>query len=259
MIRATNSRPGQLAALPVLLAGLALGLAPACGGKNKNSSEQLMASDGDRKVPLVDPSLCETEGKQVTTFDLNRDNQPDVWKLFKQIDEGGTRLSVLSCKQIDYNHDGKKDYVVGYDNKGGKLFEQMDHDFDGRFDAFYQYNSKTGKVAEAQYESGFDGRYDLQTVYDESGAIKSIRGDRNGDGEPDVWEQYIEGELVAILYDDDYDNKVDRREEIKVKQVSEVPGPDERDSEDPELSPDEDPEAQVTDPDSEGAEDGDSE
>ena len=38
--------------------------------------------------------------------------------------------------------------------------------------------------------------------------------DENADGEPDYWEQYKDGALVAILYDDDYDKKVDRREEV---------------------------------------------
>ena len=41
-----------------------------------------------------------------------------------------------------------------------------------------------------------------------------MRRDRNGDSKPDQWEQYKDGVLIAILYDDDFDGKVDRREEI---------------------------------------------
>ena len=41
-----------------------------------------------------------------------------------------------------------------------------------------------------------------------------MRRDSNGDGKPDVWEQYKDGILVAILYDDDFDGTVDRRDEI---------------------------------------------
>jgi hypothetical protein len=41
-----------------------------------------------------------------------------------------------------------------------------------------------------------------------------VRRDRNGDGQPDLWEQYKDGVLLAILYDDDFDGKVDRRDEI---------------------------------------------
>lgn len=217
--------------LVILVAG---SLGTACGGKDKGADEALMTSDGDSKVPKVDPTLCDTSGKQVTTYDLNRDNRPDVWKLFKEIEEGGTTLQILSCKQVDFDHDGKKDYVAAYDRKGSKVFEKLDRDFDGRFDIYYQYDAKSGNVAEAQFESGFDGKYDIQKVYDESGVLKSVRGDRNGDGKPDVWEQYVGGKLVAILYDNDYDNKVDRRDEIEVEEEKKAdePGPDSSDSSD---------------------------
>ena len=41
-----------------------------------------------------------------------------------------------------------------------------------------------------------------------------MRRDRNSDGQPDMWEQYKDTVLLAILYDDDFDGKVDRRDEI---------------------------------------------
>ena len=44
--------------------------------------------------------------------------------------------------------------------------------------------------------------------------LTSVRRDRNGDNQPDEWMQYKETILIAILYDDDYDGRVDRREEI---------------------------------------------
>jgi hypothetical protein len=78
----------------------------------------------------------------------------------------------------------------------------------------FLYEEKSGRLVEVQRDSDFDGRYDLVEVYDANGRITSIKRDRNGDGKPDMWEQYVEGELVAILYDDEYDNRVDRREEI---------------------------------------------
>ena len=59
-----------------------------------------------------------------------------------------------------------------------------------------------------------DGTLDVKEYYDTAGALASVRRDRNGDGAPDQWEQYKDTILLAILYDDDYDGKVDRREEI---------------------------------------------
>ena len=47
-----------------------------------------------------------------------------------------------------------------------------------------------------------------------AGVLTSVRRDRNGDNQPDEWLQYKQQVLIAILYDDDYDGRVDRREEI---------------------------------------------
>ena len=43
--------------------------------------------------------------------------------------------------------------------------------------------------------------------------LQTVRRDRNGDNKPDQWEQYIGGVPTAITYDDDYDGKVDRRDD----------------------------------------------
>lgn len=187
----------------------------ACGSKSKGAEEPVQEPGGDQ-TPKVDPTLCDVDDKRVATFDLNRDGRPDVWKLYQTIQEGDTDLEILSCKQVDLDHDGRKDYVVAYNRKGGTTFEKFDFDFDGRFDALFLFDGKTGRVVEVQRDSDFDGRYDLLEVYDEDEVVTAIKRDRNADGAPDLWEQYVEGELVAILYDDDYDNKVDRREEVDV-------------------------------------------
>lgn len=198
---------------------LALVLAGGCGGKGKKDVKDAkstgMTGDTSTSIPKVDPKLCNTKGKKITTFDLNRDNKPDVWKLYKTVREGGATLTVLTCKQVDFDRDGRHDYVAAFNNKGGYIFEKFDYDFDGRFDAVTRYDQKTGQKYLVERDSDFDGKYDIVEKYDENGVITSVRRDRNGDTTPDVWEQYVGGELVAILYDDDYDKKVDRREEIK--------------------------------------------
>lgn len=201
----------RLACAAIVLGALGL---LACGGKNKGAEDP--KDPGDGQTAKVDPTLCEVEGKRVAAFDLNRDSRPDLWKLYQIIQEGETELEILSCKQVDFDHDGRKDYVVAYNRKGGTTFEKLDFDFDGRFDALRVFDEKSGRLVEVQRDSDFDGRYDLLEVYDEGEVITSIKQDRNADGAPDLWEQYVEGKLVAILYDDDYDNKVDRREEADV-------------------------------------------
>ncbi|MFH0901991.1 MAG: hypothetical protein V2A73_15280, partial [Pseudomonadota bacterium] len=120
---------------------------------------------------------------------------------------------IPTCKQVDLDHDGRKDYVVHYDDSGAALAEEFDFDFDGRFDSRYHYDRKTGKRYLTEHETGFDNKPDIWKKYDANERIDSIRRDRNGDGRPDYWEQYREGVLEAILFDDDYDGRIDRHEQ----------------------------------------------
>jgi len=189
---------------------LAVGLL-ACRGKKDST---LSNKDVDASIPKVDPKLCDTNGKNVVTYDLNHDNKPDVWRLYKSEDEGGTKVEFMTCKQVDFDHDGRKDWVVAYNRKGVPLYEKADFDYDGKWDMSKVYDTKVNQVAEVERDTDFDGKFDVKEVYDSAGVLTSVRRDRNGDGQPDLWEQYKDGVLLAILYDDDYDGKVDRREEI---------------------------------------------
>lgn len=215
--------------LPALLAFSAL-VAVGCSGSDKKDTKKpgdgdgLEGSPGSLVVPKVDASLCDTSGKRVETYDLNRDNQPDVWKLFATINEGGTSVEVLTCKQVDFDHDGVKDYVVTYKDTGEMNAEEADLTFDGRFDARHHFDDKSGKVYLIERDTDFDKKPDVWEKFDADGLIESVRRDTNADGKPDVWEQYVKGELVAILYDDDFDNKVDRKEQlVNKKPVAEPP------------------------------------
>jgi hypothetical protein len=193
----------------------AVALLAACGGKSKTgTTDGITGGEVDTMVPKVDDALCDVKGKRIETADLTGDNRPNVWKMYQTIEEGGTSLEVLTCKQVDINNDGRKDMVVAYNAKGSVLYEKFDFDWDGYFDAVVVYDEKTGKVVEIQRTTGFEERYDLKEVYDTEGNLISVRRDRNGDGLPDLWEQYEDGVLVAILYDDNFDGRVDRREEV---------------------------------------------
>jgi hypothetical protein len=195
-------------------------LAAACGGKQTGGTTQAIkgsgdGGSGDLQIPKVDEALCDAKGKDVQQFDLNRDNKPDIWKLYKSQDEKGTTVQIMTCEQVDLDHDGKKDYVVRYDDSGAILSEEYDFDFDGKFDARFHYDKKSGSKYLVERSSGFSGKPDSWEKYTLAGKLDSIRRDRNADGKPDLWEQYREGVLEKILYDDDYDGKVDRQEESK--------------------------------------------
>lgn len=201
--------------------GLAAGMLAlvACGGSGKSKGSTKVAGIGDDdslSVPRVDPKLCDTKGKRVTTFDLNHDNKPDVWKLFATSNEGGTTVEILTCKQVDLDHDGKKDYVQTYSRTGEIVAEEFDFTFEGNMDAREHYDKKTGKIYLIERDSDHDQQPDVWEKYDTDGRLESVRRDRNADGKPDLWEQYKSGVLLAILYDDDFDNKVDRKDEVKL-------------------------------------------
>src|SRR3569832_2348467 len=197
----------KLGGILVLLVGVV-----ACGGKKGHTTPK--GDSMDASLPKVDLTLCDTVGKNVQTFDLNHDNRPDVWRLFKTEDEGGTKVEFLTCKQVDFDHDGRKDWGVAYNRKGTPLYEMADFDYDGKWDMKAVFDAKPGLVAEVERDTAFDGKFDVKEIYDTGGQLTSVRRDRNNDGQPDQWEQYKDGILIAILYDDDFDGKVDRREEI---------------------------------------------
>ncbi len=194
----------KFACLVVVLAG--------CHGANKDTTPK--SDNADTTIPKVDPTLCDASGKNVVTFDLNKDNKPDVWRLYTTEDEGGTKVEFLTCKQMDFDHDGRKDAVVAYNRKGNPIYAKYDFDFDGKWDTSQVFDPKTGNLAEVERDTDFDGKFDVKETYDSSGQLVSVSRDRNGDGKPDYWEQYQGGVLIAILYDDDFDGKVDRRDEI---------------------------------------------
>ncbi len=194
---------------------LALALAAGCGDKNKKGGGEGLAGSNQDLMPKVDPELCDTSGKQVQTFDLNQDDKPDVWKLYAQMEEDGAKLDVLTCKQVDYDHDGQKDYVAIYNKQGELVAEEFDFTFDGKFDAREHYDKKNGQIFMVERDLDHNKNPDTWERFDTSGALESIERDRNGDGKADLWEQYQKGTLVTILYDDDFDRKVDRKESAR--------------------------------------------
>jgi hypothetical protein len=196
----------------------------ACGSKTKTEATGPQtvkgAGDGssndDLRIPKVDSNLCDTKGKKVAIYDLNHDDKPDVWKLYLVKEEkGGAKVEILTCKQMDFDHDGDKDKVEHFAETGAITLEDYDFDFDGKFDARVHYDTKTGNKYLVERVTGFSGKVDTWEKYDGDQKLESLRRDRNGDTRPDYWEQYRAGKLEKILYDDDFDGKVDRQDETK--------------------------------------------
>jgi hypothetical protein len=197
------------------LSGFAVAAVACGGGSKKATTARPLAGGGneDLGIPKVDEKLCDAGGKRVSLFDLDQDGKPDVWKILAEKTERGAKSEKLVCKQVDLNHDGKKDYAAQYDDAGNIILEEYDFDFDGKFDARVHFDRKSGKKYAAERVSGFGDRPDVWEKYGEDERIEALRRDRNGDGRPDYWEQYLGGSLDKILYDDNFDGKPDRKEE----------------------------------------------
>ena len=150
--------------------------------------------------PSVDRSKCSDKGKQIVTADTNLDKKPDVWKFFATVQQNGQSVSVLSCKQVDLNHDGKVDVVSYYDETGNQMtLEEADLDFDGKFDVtIYYVNGK--KVRE---EDGHQLRQEARHLDSTTRTRSSSRIERDTDfnGKVDEWQYYEGGKLDRIGYD----------------------------------------------------------
>lgn len=164
----------------------------------------------------IDASLCESSGKRVASYDLNKDGKDDVWRLFKG--------DAMSCKQVDFDHDARKDWMVAYDASGKILYQKADFDYDGKFDMATVFDPASGQRTEVDRDTDFDGKFDIKEVY-AGGQLASVRRDRNGDNRPDQWDQYTAGVLSTTTYDDNFDGKVDRREEAGASGQPQAPTP----------------------------------
>jgi len=192
-----------------------------CASTTKQA-EMVSSASNAPASPLVDRDKCNERDKHVITADTDQDKKPDVWKFFKTIDVGGQKTEVLSCKQVDLNHDGKIDMVTYYDDTGSQVvLEEIDGDFDGKFDFTAYYNQ--GKRVRDEFDMNFDQRVDLWKYY-EDGKLVRIEKDTNNDGKVDQWEYYEGGKLDRIGYDTSGSGRVDKWDRAPETGAGAVPG-----------------------------------
>ena len=180
---------------------------PGCGGTG-TPPPQTAATAGASNVqaaPPVDRNRCKSEGKQIVGADTNLDKKPDVWKYYVA---NGSGSQVMTCKQVDLNHDGKVDITYYYDDTGlQSVLEEFDLDFDGRTDLTVYYGN--GKKVREELDTNYDNRSDLWKFYEDE---KLVRVERDSDynGRVDQWEYYENGRLDRIGYDTAGSGRVDR-------------------------------------------------
>jgi len=203
---------GPRGGVAILLAASA-GLLAACADAPQRRDEppSMAQAAGNSNVPAppsVDRSKCSDKGKQVVTADINLDKKPDVWKFFTTVQQNGQSVSVLTCKQVDLNHDGKVDMVYYYDETGAQTtLEEFDLDFDGQFDVTTYYVG--GKKVRKEEDTNLDKRPDVWT-YLEDEKIVRVERDTDFNGKVDEWQYYEGGKLDRIGYDTSGSGQIDR-------------------------------------------------
>ena len=183
----------------------------ACGGPKKSTktakATNATANKGPvAKVQAADRTRCNSAGKRIVKLDLNRDKQPDVFKLYETKLVNGEKIEVLSCKEVDLNFDGRKDVWNYYDDQGNLRMEEWDLDFDGRIDM--TTHRKSGKIHTQELDTNYDKRPDIWRRY-EDGVLVRVERDSNNDNRVDYREFYEGGRLDRINYDKDGDGRME--------------------------------------------------
>ena len=164
--------------------------------QNKNNTEAALAD------------FAKKNGYELRRFDLNRDDDPDIFKFYRVefAEDGSLTVEDLVRKDVDINHDGLIDVSRFFDEYQQLTEERSDLDFDGRVDTVGYYEG--GALARKEIDINYDGVADVVKRY-KGGALYVIEADQKGDGKIDTWEYYEKDKLDRIGRDTDGDGSVD--------------------------------------------------
>ena len=158
-----SSRPARrsVALRGLLCCGLLSGCATASAGGSATTA-----------APKRPELRCARSGDQrLETASWRVDGRQDVGRVYSTGSKDGARTSVLVCREVDLNGDGRKDTLVYFDDSGRKQREELDQDYDG--------------VA------------DIKSYYEQGHLVRQER-DVDNDGRPDLVEYYEQGRVVRI-------------------------------------------------------------
>lgn len=115
---------------------------------------------------------CAREGaERVDVGSWRGTGRPDVARVYKR--EGFRGPSVLTCREVDMNGDGRKDMLVYFEPDGRKLREEFDHDYDGIVDVKSYYEQ--GKLSRTEIDYNHDGKADVVQYFEAGKMVRSER------------------------------------------------------------------------------------
>ena len=176
------------------------------GGRSRGMSGAERAEDDKSRCSWDQPD------REVSEYDTNGDEQPDVRKVFKQMGKAPNTHLVLICREADLNGDGIKDIVRYYNDEGRPVREEADRNFDGQMDELSYFQE--GRTIRQELDTNADGQVDMKIFFKDG---EPLRAERDMAGRstanqwhPDRWEYYEEGRLVRMGTDLDGDGRADR-------------------------------------------------
>ncbi len=129
---------------------------------------------------------CAREGaERVDVASWRGSGRPDVVRVYTRVPSGESRgQTVLSCREVDLNGDGRKDMLVYYDLDGRKQREEFDHDYDGIADvkSFYE----AGRLVRQELDINHDGKADMVQYFagDKLLRVERLSPEAEGDAKP---------------------------------------------------------------------------
>ncbi|MSP90229.1 MAG: hypothetical protein EXR79_00250 [Myxococcales bacterium] len=228
--------PVRVASLMMVFASFAL--ASGCGASKDQTRAEAPKSEGQpASGGATDPVQQEIDGNTaIERIDVNNDQKPDVFKYYRLIEDaaaaGAEKAAVKNAKkalirkEMDVNFDQRIDIVQYYTGEPSKeimVREELDLDFDGRVDSTRHYAD--GNVTLVELDLGFDGKVDSWSYYqmttsDDGKPINRLverRKDNTGDGNVDVWEYYVKGNLTKVGSDTNGDGQPDQYTRVDEK------------------------------------------
>ena len=167
----------------------------------------LLVGCGSASKAKRDQAQQKKAGDDLTErYDLNGDGKPDLEKVYSlSKDADGQEVKTLVEKRLDLDHNGRFDMISRYDEGERLVSESVDLDFDGTFDGERKYEN--GLLVEEQLSPGFDGNTGVWRYFGENGELVRKARDTNSNGRPDTWEYFAEGRIVRYGFDRDGDGQ----------------------------------------------------
>lgn len=184
----------------------------ACSGENGQSGSHDpefggVGGDTSLRDPARDGRRCPANKEYIEeSLDTSGDNVSDVRKVYRVEGKGKNTQKIIVCRELDLNHDGRKDIFRFFSEEGRPQRELLDNNFDGNIDSISYFEN--GRMVKQETDRNGDGKAD-QTRHFVHGTLLRVDRDDNNDGEIDVWEHWDQGRLVRIGYDVNNDKVAD--------------------------------------------------